>query len=75
MLALMLMLAMPLIVGVAGPPYSLLRPDRKPLLALARVFVACLTVSGVYQTLFFRKYPEAAIILFCGASMVYWMTR
>lgn len=62
------MLLLPIVVAVVGLPISLSNPELKP--AMARLFFAALTISGVGQSLFFGKRGTAVIILICGAVLI-----
>lgn len=67
-LFLVLMLALPLVVGVVGLPISLSNPELKP--AMAKLFVGALTISGAGQSLFFGKRGTALVIVICGVVLI-----
>jgi hypothetical protein len=67
-LFLVLMLALPIVVGVIGLPISLSNPELKSV--MAKLFFAALTISGAGQSLFFGKRGTALIIAIGGIVLI-----
>ncbi|KPK45850.1 MAG: hypothetical protein AMK72_10450 [Planctomycetes bacterium SM23_25] len=65
----MSILLLPFLAAVVGLPISIKNPEMKP--AMARLFFASLTVSGVGQSLYFGKCGTGLLILLCGVAVIF----